>query len=106
MSSRFAEFLKIPAGMIEFGLTALDAGARTMRSGLDAVAGPGTPRLPPNAPPVHGPQDLDTALADFANQMVRIGWVNLPEGIPLRQVAHHLLKSARRAFDYLPFKHP
>ena len=106
MSSRFAEFLKIPAGMVEFGLTALDAGAKTMRTGLEALTGPRTPRLPPHTPPVHGPQDLDTALADFANQMVRIGWVSLPEGIPLRKVAGDVLNSARRAFGYLDFKDP
>jgi len=106
MSSRFAEFLRIPVGIVEFGLTALDAGAKTIRDGLDAIAGPRTPLSSPHAPPVHGPQDLDTALADFANQMVRIGWVSLPEGVPLRQVAGDLLNSARRAFGYLDFKDP
>src|ERR1700685_4321231 len=104
MSSRFADFLKIPAGMVELGLNALDAGAKTMRTSLNAVAGRKPARLAPHTPPVHGPQDLDTALADFANQMVRIGWVNLPEGVPLRQVAGDLLNSARRAFGYLDFK--
>ena|SRR5258708_11184335 len=106
MRSRFAEFLKIPAGMVELGLTALDAGARTMRDGLDAVTRHKPPRLSPHTPPVDGPRDLDTALADFANQMVRIGWVSLPEGLPLRQVAGDLLNSARRAFGYLDFKDP
>jgi tetratricopeptide (TPR) repeat protein len=106
MISRFADFLKIPVGMVEFGLTALDAGAKTMRTGLETLAGPRARRSEPHTPPVHGPQDLDTALADFANQMVRIGWVSLPEGIPLGQVAGDLLNSARRAFGYLDFKDP
>jgi tetratricopeptide (TPR) repeat protein len=106
MSSRFADFLKIPAGIVEFGLTALDAGAKTVRASLDAVAGPATPRSAVNAPPIHGPQDLDTALSDFANQLVRIGWVAVPEGMPLRQMAGDLMNSARRAFGYLDFKDP
>jgi hypothetical protein len=93
MSSRFADFLKIPAGIVEMGLTALDAGASTMRAGIDALAGPKTPRLRAHAPPVHGPQDLDTALADFANQMVRIGWITLPEGMPIKQLAGDLMSS-------------
>ena len=38
--------------------------------------------------------------------MVRIGWVSLPESVPLRQVAGDLLNSARRAFGYLDFKDP
>ena len=103
MASRFADFLKIPAGMIELGLTALDAGARTMRSGLDAIAGPASKPMR-NAPPVDGPQDLDTALSDFANQMVRIGWISLPSGVPLKQLAEDIANSARRAFGYLDFK--
>jgi tetratricopeptide (TPR) repeat protein len=106
MSSRFAEFLKIPAGMVELGLTAIDAGAKTIRSGLDAMAGNKTPRQPRNGPPVEGPQDLDTALADFANQMVRIGWITLPSGASLKQVAGDVLNSARRAFGYLDLKDP
>jgi hypothetical protein len=106
MSSRFADFLKIPAGMVEFGLTALDAGAKTMRSGLDALAGQKTQTDTRNAPPVDGPQDLDTALADFANQLVRIGWISLPSGVPLRQAAADVVKSARRAFGYLDLKDP
>jgi tetratricopeptide (TPR) repeat protein len=106
MSSRFADFLKIPAGMVELGLTALDAGAKTIRTSLDSITGPRPMALAPHAPPVHGPQNLDTALADFANQMVRIGWVALPEGVPLKQVAGDLLNSARRAFGYLDFKDP
>ncbi|HVV44943.1 MAG TPA: FG-GAP-like repeat-containing protein, partial [Bryobacteraceae bacterium] len=94
------------AGMVELGLTALDAGAKTMRSGLDALTGPPARRSDPHSPPVHGPQDLDTALADFVNQMVRIGWVALPEGVPLKQLAGDLLNSARRAFGFLDFKDP
>ncbi len=106
MSSRFAEFLKIPAGMMELGLTALDAGAKTIRTGIEAVAGVQTPPQSKHSPPVDGPQDLDTALADFANQMVRIGWISLPSGVPLKQVAGDVVNSAKRAFGYLNLKDP
>jgi hypothetical protein len=63
-------------------------------------------RPAPNAPPVHVPQDLDTALADFANQMIRIGWVSSPEGIPLRKLAGDVLSSARRSFGYIDLANP
>ncbi len=106
MSSRFADFLKIPAGIVEAGLTALDAGAQTMRAGLDAIAGSKSTRPAPHTPPVDGPQDIETALADFANQMVRIGWVSLPQGMPVRQLATDVMNSAKRAFGYLDFKSP
>jgi tetratricopeptide (TPR) repeat protein len=106
MSTSWADLLRVPAQMVEIGLTVIDAGARTMRQGLDAMAAPQKPRLAPNTPPVHGPQDLDTALADFANQMIRIGWVSSPEGIPLRKLAGDVLNSARRAFSYIDLTNP
>ena len=107
MSSPWAELLRIPAGMVELGLTVLNAGTKTVRKGLDTIIPP-KPRakLAPHAPPVHGPQDMDTALADFANQLVRIGWVTIPQGVPLRKVADDVLNSARRAFGYLDFTDP
>src|SRR5882672_10481595 len=106
MSTSWADLLRVPAQMVEMGLTVIDAGARTMRQGLDAMAAPQKPRLAPNAPPVHGPQDLDTALADFVNQMIRIGWVTSPEGMPLRKLADDVLNSARRAFGYIDLANP
>ncbi len=106
MSSRFAEFLKIPAGIIESGLNAMDAGASSLRAGLDAISGPKETRGVPHAPPLNGPQDITTALADFANQMVRIGWLTHPEGMPVRQLAGDLMSSAKRAFGYIDFKDP
>jgi tetratricopeptide (TPR) repeat protein len=106
MSSRFAEFLRLPATLVETGLTVLDAGARTIRNTLDAVVPRGSARLDPHAPPVDGPQDLETALSDFANQLLRIGWVTLPEGLPLNRVAGDIWNSARRAFGYLDLTDP
>src|SRR5262245_10278117 len=106
MSNSWADFFRVPAQMVEMGLAAMDAGARTMRQGLDRIVQPNTPRVAPNAPPVHGPQDLDTALADFVNQMIRIGWVSSPQGIPLGQLAEDVINSARRAFGYMDLRNP
>jgi tetratricopeptide (TPR) repeat protein len=105
MSSRWADFLRIPAGLVELALTGLDAGTKTMRCSLETIV-PSKPRLAPNAPPVQGPQDLDTALADFANQLVRIGWVALPLGLPMNKLTDDVLQLARRAFGYLDFMDP
>ena len=106
MSSSWADLLRVPAQMVELGLTVMDAGARTVRQSLDAIATPQKPRLAPNTPPVHGPQDLDTAIADFANQLIRIGWVTSPEGVPIRKLAGDVLNSARRAFGYVDLGNP
>jgi hypothetical protein len=106
MNTWWADVFRVPAQVVEIGLTLLDTGAKTVRQGLDSVAAPPQPRLAANAPPIHGPQDLETALSDFANQMVRIGWVTAPEGMPLRKLAGDVLNSARRAFGYLDFTSP
>jgi hypothetical protein len=37
MSSRRADFLRIPAGLVELLLTGLDAGTKTMRSSLETI---------------------------------------------------------------------
>lgn len=106
MSNSWADFLRLPAQMVELGLTVMDAGAKTVRQGLNVIAAPQKPRLAPNAPPVHGPQDLDTAIADFVNQMIRIGWVSSPQGLPIGQLAGDVLNSARRAFGYMDLRNP
>ncbi len=105
MSTPWSSLMRLPSQMVEVSLNIMDVGAKTMRDGLNVLAAP-KPRLAPHAPPVHGPQDLDTALADFVNQMIRIGWVTFPQGLPVRRVAGDVLNSARRAFGYLDFTSP
>ena len=83
--------------MLEAGLGLLDSGSKRLFA-------PSTPAS--NAPPVEGPTDLNTALADFANQMVRIGWISLPEGLPMQKIAGDMMNSARRAFGYIDTSNP
>jgi tetratricopeptide (TPR) repeat protein len=103
MTSILDSALKVSARALEAGLTAIDMGAQTVRGGLDAMTGR-RPSPRRHSPPVDGPQDLDTALADFVNQMMRIGWITSPtavslRGMALRGIAEDVLKSGRRAFS-------
>src|ERR1700722_9212503 len=91
--------LKFSATLLEAGLDAVDQGATAVRARLDSIAGASTPAT--NAPPLDGPRNLDSALSDFANQMVRMAWISAPGGVPLGQMAGEILKSARRSFGYL-----
>ncbi len=78
MSSPLDELLKIPAGFLEMGLTAMDGGLKAIQTTIETLSGQKSePSL--NKPPVNGPQNLDDALSDFANQLVRIGRRTRPE---------------------------
>ena len=97
MTNPFGSFFRIPSVVLEAGLGLLDSGARSLFASSEPVS---------HAPPVEGPRDLNTALADFANQLVRIGWIASPEGLPLQKIAGDVLHSARRAFGYLDMSNP
>ncbi len=92
--------LKLSAGFLETGFMAMKAGAQTMQAGLEALAGPPSDAWLKDVP-VNGPQTLDTALAELANQAIRIGRLTPPEGDEIVKAAGELVRSARRSFGYL-----
>src|SRR5580704_526921 len=102
--SLFGNALKLSATMLEAGLDAVDAGAKAVRAGIDSFTG--TASATTHAPPVDGPRNLDTALSDFANQMVRLGWITTPGGVSLRQIGSDVVKSAQSSFAYLNPRDP
>ncbi len=91
--------LKFSANVLEAGLDVVDSGARAVRSRLDAIVGDAGSAA--HLPPLEGPRNLEAALSDFANQMVRLAWISAPTGAPLSRIADDILKSARRSFAYL-----
>ena len=105
MSSPWNIFLKVPSIFIEAGLTVIDRAARGIRIGRDALPG-AKPPVRPHVPPLNGPQDLDTALADFGNQLIRMGWLGSPEGLGSRNLVDSVLKSARLSFRSLDLISP
>jgi hypothetical protein len=90
---------------METGLLAMKTGMRSMQEGLETLSGHKTGQRI-NDPPVKGPQDLDTAISEFVNHLVRIGRLTRPEGgevvHAMRQVAH----AARTSFAFLDLKDP
>ena len=105
MSTPLANFLKIPASFLEAGLVAMNSGVRTLQTGIEMLAGqksdPGT-----NAPPIDGPQNLDTALSDFGNRVVRISRLTPLEGGEILKAMGEIMVSARRSFGYLELRDP
>ena len=72
MNSPLRNLLKFPAAILESGLNAFGEGVRTLQTTIEALSGQGS-YASRHQPPVNGPQNLDGALAEFANHLVRIG---------------------------------
>jgi ASPIC and UnbV/FG-GAP-like repeat len=105
MSAVWQNLLKIPAGILEIGLTAMDGGGRTVQTALEALSGQGSDWAR-KTPPVNGPQNLDGALSDLANQLVRLGRITPLEGAEIGGLIRETLRSARRSFRYVDVTDP
>ena len=91
------ELLKIPAGFLEMGLTAMDGGIKAIQTAIETLAGQNSDASL-NKPPLNGPQNLDDALSDFANQLVRIGRRTRPEAAEIVRATRETFKSAQTQF--------
>jgi len=96
---------EIPAGIIERGLFTMDTALKTAQSALQMITG--QERLQPLlAPPLAGPADIDTAVADFANRLARIvrftHWDGAAPGVAFREVT----SAARRSFGQFDLRDP
>jgi len=90
---------------MERGLFTMDMALKTAQSALQMITG--QERLQPlQAPPLAGPADLDTAVADFANRLARIvrftHWDGAAPGVAFREVT----SAARRSFGQFDLRDP
>jgi tetratricopeptide (TPR) repeat protein len=93
MSSLF----QLPANIFERGLLTIDTALRTMQSAIQAVTGQERPQLL-KAPPLAGPADIDTAVADFANRVARIIRFTRWDRVAPGGAFNEFLSAARRSF--------
>ncbi len=100
MNAPWASLLKIPTNFLEAGLLAINTGARTLQAGLETLSGQES-MAGLNRPPMTGPQNLDSALSDFANQLMLIGRLARPDGAGLVKALGEALQASRRSFGYL-----
>ena len=105
MSTPWASLIKIPATFLEAGLVAMNSGVRTVQASIETLAGqksdPGM-----SGPPVNGPENLDNAVSDFANRLVRIGRMTPLEAPEIVKAMGEVVQSARRSFGYLDLRDP
>src|SRR5438552_18049239 len=105
MSSGGANLLRIPAGFLEMGLRAMNGGVRVLQTTLESLSAQGSD-FRSNAPPVNGPQNLDQALSDFANQLMRLGLITSLDGPGIAKTMGTAFQSARRSFSYIDLADP
>src|SRR5262245_26527816 len=108
MNSPFADLqklFKLPAAMLETGLNMMGGGVRALQTTLEGLSGQGSYSTR-HQPPVSGPQNLDSALAEFANHLVRIGRTTRPDADDILKTAGEALASARRSFGYIDTADP
>ncbi len=105
MSSPLNTLLRLPTGMIETGLMTMNAALGTMQSAVDNITGQKRPE-PLQAPPLDGPQDIDTAVSEFANRLARIARYTHWEPGELGSASRQILSAARRSFGFVDFKDP
>ena len=84
---------------------AVRTGARTMQEGLETVAGLKSNGWQKN-PPLDGPPNVDSALAEFGNHLVRIARRTHPERAEIVKAIGEAMQSARRSFHYVNFRDP
>ncbi len=99
------KLFQLPAEVLETGLNTLSEGARTLQTTLEGLSGQGSYAAKHEAP-LKGPQNLDSALAEFANQLVRIGRTTRPDSDDLLTTAKEAVASARRSFGYIDASDP
>jgi tetratricopeptide (TPR) repeat protein len=100
MTAPWDNLLKLSAGFMEAGLMAVHAGARSLQDSLETLSGPKSNGWQKN-PPIQGPPNVDFALSDYANQLVKIGLRTPAEGREIVKAIGEALQYARHSFAYL-----
>lgn len=105
MSTFLQHVLRMPAEVLQTGLTALHGTVRHLQQSIEATSGQGS-TTPYNRPATRGPQDLDTALAEFGNHLVRIGRLARPESAEVARIFAETAAAARKSFGYVDTSDP
>lgn len=102
--SAWANWLKIPADFIENGIRLMDAGSQMVKTGIGAITGQNGHAE--DQVPLNGPNNMDAAVAEIANQLVRVGYLTPRNPKDLLGGAERIWQTARRSFSYLNVRDP
>src|SRR6266567_7017216 len=94
-----------PSSVIESSLLTMNAVLKMAHSSVDALAGQ-TQRQPLKGAPLDGPQDIDTAVSDFANRLARMVRFKSWETADLNAGFREVTAAAGRSFGYVDLRNP
>jgi len=102
MSLPWEDLLRIPAAFLEAGVLVIDGTNRVMKTGVEAVTGKNGHADRAGKPPKDGPQTVDAALADVANQIIRVGNMTPMGARDILTGMGDVMRTVRRSFGSLP----
>lgn len=102
--SSLGYLLANPARVLEAGLLAMNTVLNTMQLCLGALTGQDGEAF--QSPPLHGPQDMDHAVSDFANRLARIARFTVGDTAEVDKVFQEIVVAARRSFGHFDLLGP
>ena len=105
MNSALSSLFRLSSDMIETGFLTMNAAFETMQTVVDTVTNQKRPGLL-KAPPIDGPNDLDTAVAEFANRLCFLLRFTPWDVAELGTAYDGIVEAARRSFGYLDLRDP
>jgi hypothetical protein len=100
----FGQILKVPAALLESGLTTIHSALDTAQRSIEKMTGPMAP--PEAGAPLSGPGTIDLAVSDFANRVARIARYTAPDASEVTRVTSEIVDAARRSFGFVSLTNP
>jgi tetratricopeptide (TPR) repeat protein len=105
MKIPFDLLFRTPASILENGLLTMNAALQLMQTTVEVFMGQPRPK-PLRAPPLEGPQDMDSAVSEFANRLARIARFTPWEVSEWAAASPEVLRAARHSFGYVNLTDP
>jgi tetratricopeptide (TPR) repeat protein len=102
MSNAYGSFLELSSGLLETGLVMAQSAMKNAQKTIDKLTGHDNGTV--KGAPVNGPEDLDLAVADFANRLMRVYRYAPLELAQLPAASNDILAAARESFRNLNLK--
>jgi tetratricopeptide (TPR) repeat protein len=105
LKSTTTDLLRELSSVVQSGLLTMNELFNAAQSSVEAVTGQNG-REPLKGAPISGPQNVDTAVSDFANRVARIARFTLWESSDWRTALQETAAAARVSFNYVNFRDP
>src|SRR5262245_8782732 len=104
MSNNFSNsFLGFSAGLLEIGLVVAQTAMKGAQTTIEKLTGQNTDI---KGAPIHGPEDIDLAVADFANRVMRVYRYSPQELSQLPAASQEVIAAAKESFRNVNLKDP